>query len=309
MPNRGAKDRGAKDRGAGDDADEGLSTTTLVEGLAFPEGPRWHDGRLFFSDMHNLHVKALDLDGRVEIVAKVPGQPSGLGWLANGDLLIVSMTDRRLLRKPADSPGEPGGLGEVANLEKLASWHCNDMVVDDEGRAYVGNFGSELSGTQAPDPAALVLVEPEGEPRIVATDLAFPNGMVITPDGSTLIVAETFGQRLTAFDIDADGSLSHRRVWAQLEGALPDGICLDAEDAIWVASPLGVGGVLRVHEGGRISERVAVETAAYACMLGGAEGRTLFVCTASTHEPEKCRERRDGRIERVEVEIPGAGLP
>lgn len=278
------------------------ATSVLLEGLAFPEGPRWHDGRLWFSDMHADRVKRVGLDGKSEDVVEVPGRPSGLGWLPDGRLLVVSMADRRLLRLDAN------GLAQVADLSALATGHCNDMVVDERGRAYVGNFGFDLDAGEAPRTADLVLVTPEGDARSVASDLSFPNGTVIAPDGATLIVGETYAQRLTAFDVASDGTLSGRRTWAQLNDRLPDGICLDAEGGIWVAAPFS-GEVLRVVEGGEVSDRIAVTTQAYACMLGGPDGCTLFVCTADSHEPEKCRAEATGRIEIAEVEVPGAGLP
>ena len=214
----------------------------------------------------------------------------------------MSMQDRRLLRLDAD------GLTQVADLSDLASYHCNDMVVDAEGRAYVGNFGFDLHAGESPTSTNLILVHPDGRSEVAAPDLRFPNGAVITPDGRTLIVGESFGGCLTAFDVADDGTLSGRREWAKLEGAVPDGICLDAEGAIWVASPIGKGGVLRVREGGEVTQRIAVENEAFACMLGGPERRTLFICTAPDSNPEKTGDR-GGRIETVDVEIPGAGLP
>jgi sugar lactone lactonase YvrE len=273
----------------------------LLDGLRFPEGPRWHEGALWFSDVHARQVMKLDLDGRAEVVVEVPEAPSGLGWLPDGRLLVVSMEDRRLLRL------DPDGLHVVADLSACAPFHCNDMVVDDQGRAYVGNFGFDLLGGGKPTPTTLALVHPDGEARVVADQLRFPNGTVITPDGGTLIVGETFGARLTAFDVAADGTLSNRRIWARLEKAVPDGICLDAEGGIWVASPVSAE-VLRVREGGEVTDRVCVRTQAFACMLGGPERRTLFICTAADFDPAKT-EDRSGRIESVEVEVPGAGLP
>ena len=279
-----------------------LETRVLLDGLVFGEGPRWHDGKLWFSDMHAHRVMTVNLDGKTETVAEVPGQPSGLGWLPDGRLLVVSMTDRRLLRL------DPDGLTEAADLRELASYHCNDMVVDRQGRAYIGNFGFDLIAQQPFAPAEIVLVTPDGNARVVADEMAFPNGSVITPDGHTLIVGETFGSRLTAFDIKPNGSLTGRRVWAQLEQAVPDGICLDAEGAIWVASPMSAE-VLRVREGGEVTHRIKVSTQAYACMLGGPERRTLFVLTAETTNPDEARAKKSGRVETVEVDVPGAGLP
>jgi sugar lactone lactonase YvrE len=276
-------------------------TKVLLDGLAFGEGPRWHEGKLWFSDMHFHRVMTVDLDGNAETVVEVPGRPSGLGWLPDGRLLVVSMVDRRLLRL------DPEGLAEVADLSGLASSNCNDMVVDSQGRAYVGNFGFDFQ-TESFSPAEIVMVEPDGRARVVADELAFPNGTVITPDGATLIVGETYAARLTAFDIAADGSLSGRRIWAQLENAVPDGICLDADGAIWVASPRSAD-VLRVREGGEVTRRISVSTQAFACMLGGADRRTLFILTAETANPEEARLGASGRVETIEVEVPGAGLP
>jgi sugar lactone lactonase YvrE len=276
----------------------------LLDGLAFPEGPRWRDGKLWFSDMHAGAVMTVDAEGRAERVVEVPEQPSGLGWLPDGRLLVVSMRDRRLLRLDGE------GLVEVADLSEHATWHCNDMLVDEAGRAYVGNFGAEIHGGQGRPPATVLCrVDPDGEVHVAARDLHFPNGTVLTPDGRTLIVAETFAPCLTAFAVDAStGDLTDRRVWAPIEGAVPDGICLDAEGAVWLASPVSAE-VRRVAEGGRVLDRVPVETQAFACMLGGEDGRTLFVCTAATSEPEACRSERTGRIETVRVDVPHAGLP
>ncbi len=200
------------------------------------------------------------------------------------------------------------GLKTVADMSKLAPFHCNDMVVDAAGRAYVGNFGFDLHANETPRGTTIVMVAADGVARIVAEEMMFPNGMVITPDGKTLIVGETFGRRLTAFDIAADGSLNNRRVWAELDKNLPDGICLDAENAIWVACPTA-SEVIRVKQGGAVTERIKVETDAFACMLGGPDGRTLFVATAANSDPEKCAANRTGRIEITQVEVPRAGLP
>jgi len=277
-----------------------------LDGFAFLEGPRWHDGRLWFSDMHAGRIYAASEDGTVEAVTRVPECPSGLGWLPDGRLLAVSMEDRRVLRREAG-----GELVTHADLSGIATYHCNDMVVDATGRAYVGNFGYDLHTQQKPRAAKLALVQPDGRVSVAASGLEFPNGAVITPDGRTLIVGESFGGRLTAFDIDpASGALSRRRVWAALaSGAVPDGICLDAEGAIWVASPM-TRELLRVHEGGRVSQRIpSGERMAIACMLGGADRRTLYALTSATIEPNACRRLRSARIERTRVDAPGAGLP
>jgi sugar lactone lactonase YvrE len=273
----------------------------LLDGFAFLEGPRWRDGKLWLSDMHDHRVLTVDPVGRSQTICEVEGQPSGLGWLPNGRLLVVSMVDRRLLRL------DPEGLVEHADLSSLATFHCNDMVVDAAGRAYVGNFGSDYVAG-ALEPAVLTLVTADGEVRAVADDLHFPNGSVITPDGGTLIVGESFGARLTAFDIEANGDLSNRRTWAALPGAVPDGCCLDADGAIWVASPMSRE-VLRVREGGDVTHRVPTEQLAIACMLGGEDRRTLFILTAPSTEAEECRKLRGARIETLAVEVAGAGLP
>ncbi len=279
-----------------------METTTLIDGLCFGEGPRWHDGRLWFSDMHAHEVCTVSDDGAKEVIVNVPQQPSGLGWLPDGRLLIVSMLDQRLLCL------DDGQLTTYADLSGLATFSCNDMVVDRAGRAYVGNFGFDLVNGAPRAPAELVLVQPNREMSVAANNLAFPNGTVITPDGRTLIVGETMGARLTAFDIKRDGALAKRRTWASLTGAVPDGICLDEDGGIWVASPSS-NEVLRVLEGGEVTDRVALANPAYACMLGGESGRRLFILTAETSDPEMARTTRSGKVEFVDVTIPGAGLP
>ncbi|HUZ44461.1 MAG TPA: SMP-30/gluconolactonase/LRE family protein [Acidimicrobiales bacterium] len=279
--------------------------TTLVDGLAFAEGPRWHEGSLWFSDMHAGVVLRCDVtSGAIEEVARVEKQPSGLGWDAEGRLLVVSMVDRRLLRV-----GAAGRLEEVADLSGLAAFHCNDMVVDAAGRAYIGNFGFDFRAGAAPVGAVLARVDPDGSVSVAAEGLMFPNGTVISPDGRTLIIGETFAARLTAFDIAPDGSLSGRRLWAQMPpGAVPDGICLDAEGAVWVASPTSKD-VIRVAEGGEVLARIDTGRDAYACMLGGAEDRTLFICTAVSSDPAVVTAERSGRIEVIDVEVGRAGRP
>jgi sugar lactone lactonase YvrE len=277
-------------------------TTILLDGLLFPEAPRWHANKLWFSDMQGLHVMTVDLDGKSEKIVKVKNSPSGLGWLPDGRLLVVSMIDRRLLRL------DPIGLVEIADLRKFASFHCNDMVVDQQGRSYIGNFGFDLAAKAPLKTAEIVLVTPTGDTRVVAEGLLFPNGTVITPDGQTLIVAETWGNCLTAFDVKPDGNLKNRRTWAKFKDVYPDGICLDAKGAVWVAAPYP-GEILRVQEGGNITHRLQASARPYACMLGGPSRRRLFVCTAESHSPEKIRMKTDGKIETVEVEVPGAGFP
>jgi len=277
-------------------------TKILLEDLTFPEGPRWHEGRLWFSDFYAHEVIAVDMAGQRETIVKVPGQPSGLGWTPDGRLLVVSMTDRRLLRL------DPDGLVEVADLSALANYHCNDMVVDGDGGAYVGNFGFNSHDGSEFKAADLIRVDPDGGVSVAAEGLAFPNGSVITPDGDTLIVGETRGNILSAWDRAPDGGLSNRRVWANLGGGFPDGICLDANGAIWVADPRNKE-TIRVLEGGVVTDRISTgEMGSFACMLGGAERRTLFICTCLQSGPDTAA-LRSGRIETVEVKVPGAGWP
>ncbi|MDQ1479495.1 MAG: hypothetical protein QOI44_356 [Actinomycetota bacterium] len=277
--------------------------TVVVDALAFPEGPRWHEGRLFFSDQHDRRVVRMDPSGATDTVVEVPEQPSGLGWLPDGRMLIVSMRDRRVLRL------ENGELVEHANLSTLATGECNDMVVDAHGRAYVGNFGFDMYGGEEARETCMIRVDPDGTARVAADALAFPNGTVITADGGTMIVGESYGGRLTAFTIGADGTLGERRLFAQLQGAVPDGICLDEQGAVWVACPL-TGRVLRVREGGEVLDEIKVTNDfAFACMLGGDDRRTLYMCTAPSSDPTVTRDLRSGRIEAIEVDVPGAGLP
>lgn len=282
-----------------------VTPTVILDGLRFPEGPRWHDGRLWFSDQHEGRVIALSPDGDATTIVEVPHGPSGLGWTPDGDLLVVSMRDQRLLRLDRDD-----GLVEVADLSAIATYHCNDMVVDAVGRAYVGNFGFDFEAGDAFSATALARVDPDGTVTTAATDLAFPNGTVITPDGGTLIIAESFAAQLSAFTVEADGSLTDRRVWAAVPDAAPDGCCLDADGAIWVADALGHQ-VLRVREGGAITDAITIDGAnrVFAAMLGGPERRTLYLCTAPSTSAADTKTDRGGRIEAITVEVPGAGLP
>jgi len=272
-----------------------LKTEVLLDGLKFPESPRWHDDKLWFVDIDGHKVLTVDLNGNSEIILERDDQVSGLGWLPDNRLLVVSMRDNTLLRL------DPEGVKVVADLNKFKTVMCNDMVVDKRGRAYVGNMGFDYFDDKPFAPTNLILVEPNGDARVVVENMAFPNGTVITPDDKTLIIAETFAAKLTAFDIMDDGSLTGRRVWANLKSLAPDGICLDAEGGIWLAAP-GRKRVVRVLEGGQITHIVRVENDAYACMLGGSDRKTLFVAT-SKHT------RDAGKIEFVKVDIPGAGLP
>ncbi len=277
-----------------------MATQVILEGLSFGEGPRWHDGALWFSDFYRHGVYRFVDDGadRVteELVVEVPTQPSGLGWLPDGDQLIVSMTDRKLLRRST-----AGAVTEHADLSAVAGGHCNDMVVAADGTAYVGNFGQDRG------PATLAIVDPDGRVRPGPEELAFPNGTVITPDGRTLIIGESMGRRLTAFTITDTGDLVDRRLWADLGEGIPDGICLDADGGVWVADPRNAN-CSRVVEGGEVTDRIDLELNCFACMLGGDDRRTLYLVTAPT-SGDRAAATRAGRIERTRVDVPGAGRP
>jgi len=257
----------------------------------------------FLPDPNGQIIKSEKQTFKIEVVAANLDTPWGEVFLPDGRMLVVSMEDRRLLRMEPD-----GSVVLHADLGAVATGHCNDMVVDKLGRAYVGNFGFPYpDGEQKP--ARLARADPDGTVVEAADDLMFPNGAVITPDGKTLVVGETFANRMTAFDIAPDGGLSNRRLWASLaSNEYPDGCCLDAEGAIWVASPF-TNEVIRVREGGEVAERIAATQGVFACMLGGADRRTLYALTASSADPNARFEDRTGRIEAVEVEVPGVGLP
>jgi sugar lactone lactonase YvrE len=288
---------------------------TLLEGGAFFEGPRWHEGRWWVSDFYREGVFTVEVAGRAEQVLEVPGQPSGMGWMADGSLLVVSMRDHRILRWTGD--GEPVLHADVS---EYCGGHLNDMVVDDAGRIYVGNFGWDLMGGEAPRAAVLVRVEPGGSASVFADDLVFPNGSVITPDGATLIVAETFAGRLSAFEIES----GERTIWqvgaevplGPIEEMLPqstfapDGITLDAEGHVWAADGLAAR-VCRIAPGGAIVEEIAMPDGlgVFACQLGGEDGRTLVMCAAPDFFEEPRRAAREAVLLTTTVDIPHAGLP
>ena len=273
----------------------------FVSGLDFGEGPRWHDGRLWFSDFFQHTVSSVGADGVRKVELEIDDFPSGLGWLPDGRLLVVAMESRRLLRVETD-----GTIATQADLSDVATGRCNDMVVAADGTAYVGNFGFVLG--EPMQPAALVRVQPSGEVDVAADGLEFPNGTVITPDGRTLIVGETFGKRATAFTIADDGTLHDRRLWAELGEVLPDGCTLDAEGAIWFADAGGTV-VVRVREGGEVTDRVEVGQHAFACALGGDDGRTLFVVAADSARDDEAQGSGTGTIRTHRVDVPHAGLP
>jgi sugar lactone lactonase YvrE len=290
---------------------------TLAGGGAFFESPRWHQGRLWVSDYWRQQVSAISLDGTADTVAEVPGAPSGLGWLPDGTLLVVSMLDRKLLRV------RDGTTTLHADLAAHSGPQGNDMVVDAAGRAYVGSI--DFEGFANMPTTNLLRVDPDGSVAVAADGLSFPNGMVLTPDGATLIVAESWAQRLTAFDVRPDGSLANRRAWAQFGSppaadtpgqparwsCAPDGIALDAEGAVWVADAANKR-ALRVREGGQILEELgADELDVIACMLGGEDGHTLFLCVTPDFRlaPEEAARTRPARILTCRVDAPHAGRP
>jgi sugar lactone lactonase YvrE len=275
-----------------------METKVLLSGLEFPEGPRWRNEKLFFSDFIGRKVIAVDEKGKPEIITELQDSPSGLGFLNDGTMLIVSMTKRHLLR--LDSKG----LKIHADLSKFTEYNLNDSVTDIHGRTYIGNWGTKSLKSPA-EPTSIILVTKDGSARIVADNLVFPNGCIVTPDCETFLVAETFANKLTAFDIEDSGNLINRRTWAEFKDFTPDGICLDEEGGIWAANP-SKAEVLRVLEGGEITSRIKVKgTNVYACALGGNDGRTLFLCTSQSIEGI----RSSGRIEFLKVEVPGVEIP
>jgi sugar lactone lactonase YvrE len=276
---------------------------TLLTGLAMGESPRWHEDRLWLSDMGANEVVTVDLEGTSEVVASVPAMPTGIGWLPDGRLLIVSARDGRLLRREPD-----GSLVTHADLSGLADHPWSDMVVDGRGNAYIGNIGFDFPGGQFA-PAIVALVTPDGAARQVADDAAFANGMVVTPDNQTLILAESYANRLTAFDIAADGSLSNRRVWADLGGSVPDGICLDADGAVWYGDVPNQRCV-RVRQGGHVLQGFELDRGCFACALGGADRGTLFMMAAEFGGPATMGGgTRTGQVLTVAAPAPGVGWP
>ena len=264
------------------DRDVRSPLTVLLAGGTYFESPRWRDDRWYVSDFFQRHVLSLTPDGDSEVLLDVPAQPSGLGWLPDGTLLAVSMIDKRVLARTPD-----GRVGLHADLSDVFPGHANDMVVDDRGRAYVGNFGYARLDPTSPvvPPTCLALVDIDGAVSVVAEDLHFPNGMVITPDGRTLIVVESAASRLTAFTVRDDGSLTGRSTWAQFnrpEDGGPDGCTLDAEWHIWVADP-SRDACRRVAPGGTVVAEIGAPPGLtfYACALGGSDGHTLLLCAAA----------------------------
>lgn len=290
------------------------TATVVREGLGFGEAPRWHEGRLWYSDFYRHGIYSMAADGSEEVLEhEVPTQPSGLGWLPDGDLLCVSMTDQKVLRFHDDQ------VTTFSDISEYCVFWANDMLVSPGGYSYVGNFGFDLDARLAelgierfiaePPPSTnLVVLNADGDVVQVVPEMDFPNGTVLTPDGSTLIVGETFGSKQTAFDVQSDGTLTNRRVWAPLVRAATDGMCLDAEGQIWFANALSRQCV-RVREGGEVTATVECSQHAYACMLGGEDRRTLFVMTSGSSDRFEIAEKTEGRIESVVVDVAGDGSP
>jgi sugar lactone lactonase YvrE len=290
---------------------------TVLDGLWFGEGPRWHDGALWFSDMHGHRVIRATLAGDPLTAAATTAaevahdEPSGLGWLPDGRLLVVAMETQKLLRVEPD-----GTVTEHADLAGLARGSINDMIVAADGTAYVGDMGQRIQEAGERQPGQTIRVRPTGEVSCAADDLESPNGHILTDDGRTLIVAESAASRLTAFTVLDDGSLADRRVFAELHAvkpgipvAPPDGICLDAEGAVWVADPIGAR-VFRVLPGGEVTDSIDFDDVIpVACVLGGPDRRTLLMCVAADWKRDVVKLAPRGRIDAVEVRVPGAGRP
>ena len=302
----------------------------LIGGLYFGEGPRWHENKLWFSDFYSHKVMTLDENNSLETVCEVPSQPSGLGWLPNGDLLIVSMLDRKILRF------SEGSISVHADLSEYVAHKCNDMVVGRDGTAYVGNFGMGDAG-ESLNSTHLMIVKSDGTVLKGPDNLLFPNGTVITEDGKNLIIGETLGAKLTSFDIEDNGELTNRKLWARTSPLfslliikflssmgfdlskvdfskysknlhVPDGICLDEKNGIWIASPT-TKAVVRIEKGGNITDTINTPKGAFACMLGGRERKTLYVIISNSSDPEEAQASPEGEIHSIEVEFPGVGKP
>jgi sugar lactone lactonase YvrE len=280
---------------------------TLMTGLVFGESPRWHDGHLWVSDWGAREIVAVDLEGKSEVMVRLrfsSFQAICIDWLPDGRLLIVSSRDALLLRRDPD-----GSLVTHAELSSLSDRGWNEIVVDGRGNAYVNGGGFDLMAGEMFAPGMVALVGPGGSARQVADGIGFPNGMVVTPDNSTLIVAESYAKKLTAFDIAADGSLSNRRVWADLGDGVPDGICVDAEGAVWYADVPNKRCV-RVREGGEVLQVIDLDLGCFACMLGGGDRRTLFMVVREWRGIESTADKeRTGQVLTVDAPASGVGWP
>jgi sugar lactone lactonase YvrE len=275
---------------------------TLLSGRAFVESPRWHEGRLWFCDWLTQEIISVDLRGKSEVMFRVESLPFSIDWLLDGRLVVTSGT-QVLLEQP------DGSLATYADLSSLCKKGLNEIVVDGRGNVYVNDVGFDLMAGEKFAPGIIALLTPDGASRQAADGLAFPNGMAVTPDNSTLIVAESYGQKLTAFDIKPDGSLSKRRVWADLGKGVPDGICIDADKAVWYGDVPNKRCV-RVREGGEVLQVINLDRGCFACILGGTDGKTLFMLAAEWHGVSNMSDgARTGQVVTVGAPAPGAGWP
>jgi len=283
----------------------------VIDGIDFGEGPRWHEGRLWFSDFYQQTISSVEIhpdgSGTRHVELEHDGRPSGLGWLPDGRLLFVSMLDRKIMRREHD-----GSVVVHADLTDVTGGHVNDMVVSSKGVAYVGNFGFDFEAGENIETTTLAIVRPDGSVTADDHPLLFPNGSVLTPSERTLIVGESFGSQFTAFTIDHDGSLTEPRIWANVEGTAPDGCTLDDEEGIWFSDAVGRQ-IVRVVGSGDIDDlstiHIGTPNNTYACMLGGDDGRTLFILTADDASPEVVAGTATGAIYSWRVEVSHAGLP
>jgi sugar lactone lactonase YvrE len=276
-----------------------------MDGIAFGEQPRWHEDRLWFSDWGPPEVIAVDIDGNHEVMLQAPSFPCCVDWLPDGRLLIVAAREGRLLRQERD--GLLVTHGDLSTASKPPAG--NELAVDGRGNAYVNGGGFDLMAGEPFAPGVVALVTPDGSARLVADDIAFPNGMLVTPDNATLIVAESYGRKLTAFDIQEDGGLSNRRVWADLGDGVPDGICLDTENAVWYGDVPNKRCV-RVREWGDVLQTIELDRGCFACALGGRDRKTLFMMATEWNGPESMfAEPRTGQVLMASAPAPGAGWP
>jgi len=284
-------------------------TTVLADsnhGMKSTESPRWRDGKWWFLDIHGQAIRTVDLQGRLETRLDLPFKPNGFGFRRDGSVMVGDALGRKIHH------WDGATLKQVADLGAMTVFCLSDGIVDSHDRMYVGDIGYNFfdPANQPVHTCVITCIAGDGSTRVVAGDLSFPNGMVITPDGKTLIVAETMGHRLTAFDILADGGLANRRVWAQLaDDVSPDGISLDAEGGVWIANPEGKHAVLRVLEGGEVTDAIELQTDGYAVMLGGPDRRHLLICASDTHDPVKIAQSPSVNLRVVEVAVAGAGTP
>ncbi len=278
------------------------SLATISRGHGYPEAPRWRDGSLYYVEYFSREVRRTSMAGKEQVLATLEAMPGGLGWLPDGTLLVVSQNDFKVLRI-----GDDGKTSLHADLSAHCRGAANDMVVDAKGRAYVGHHGFDFFGGAELEPSSLVLIEPDGSSRVVAEDLIFPNGIAILPGTEKLVVAESFANRLTAFDIEEDGALSNRRVFAELGEDTPDGIACDEAGGVWFGSPM-TARFARVDEKGRETDSIPTEDGrwAVACALGGPAGRTLFALTAATNMEDMPQGKSEAFVEMAEVAVKGA---